>query len=127
MKLAYEQIETPIGTLGLAVRDRDVCLLEFDRDRRGVEKQLARRFGEVELFDSVSPLGYTDCIRAYFQGELGALDEIAVDPGGTTFQGPGGAGARRAATAASRGRTATGARAWSGEGSAPTMGGTIGG
>ncbi len=87
MKLAYEQIETPIGTLGLAVRDRDVCLLEFDRDRRGVEKLLARRFGEVELLDSVSPLGYTDCIRAYFKGELGALDEIAVDPGGTTFQG----------------------------------------
>ncbi len=87
MKLAYEQIETPIGTLGLAVRDRDVCLLEFDRDRRGVEKTLAARFGDVELHDAINPSGYTDCIRAYFDGELAALDEIPVDPGGTTFQG----------------------------------------
>jgi len=87
MKLAYERVETPIGALDLAVRGRDVCLFEFDRGRRRIEKQLAARFGEVELHDTVNPLGYTDCIRAYFEGELSAFDEIPVDPGGTTFQG----------------------------------------
>ena len=87
MKLAYERVETPIGALDLVVRDRDVCLFEFARGRRRVEKKLAARFGDVELHDAVNPLGYTDRIRAYFEGELAALDEIPVDPGGTTFQG----------------------------------------
>ncbi len=87
MKLTYERVETPIGALDLVVRDRDVCLFEFARGRRRVEKKLAARFGDVELHDAVNPSGYTDLIRAYFEGELSALDEIPVDPGGTTFQG----------------------------------------
>ena len=86
MKLAYERVETPIGLLDLVVGDRDVYLFEFDRGRRRVEKQLAARFGTVELHDAVNPMGYTDRIRAYFAGELAALDEIPADPGGTTFQ-----------------------------------------
>ena len=87
MKLAYEQVETPIGPLDLVVGDRDVCLFEFERGRRRVEQQLTARFGEVELGDARNTLGYADRIRAYFEGELTALDEIPVDPGGTTFQG----------------------------------------
>ena len=87
MKLAYERVGTPIGVLDLVVKDRGVCLLEFARGRRRVEQRLAARFGDVELRDSVNPLGYTDSIRAYFEGQLSALDEIRVDPGGTDFQG----------------------------------------
>ncbi len=87
MKLTYERVETPIGALDLVVRDRDVCLFEFARGRRRVEKRLTARFGDVELRDAVNPLGYTDSIRAYFEGQLSALDQIRVDPGGTTFQG----------------------------------------
>ncbi len=87
MKLTYERVETPIGALDLVVRDRDVCLFEFARGRRRVEKRLTGRFGEIELHDAVNPLGYTDSIRAYFEGQLSALDEIRVDPGGTAFQG----------------------------------------
>ncbi len=87
MKLAYERVETPIGTLDLVVKDRGVCLLEFARGRRRVDKRLTARFGDVELRDAVNPLGYTDSIRAYFEGQLSALDQIRVDPGGTIFQG----------------------------------------
>ena len=72
MKLAYERVETPIGALDLVVGDPDVCLFEFARGRRRVEQRLAARFPDAELLDAVNPLGYTDRIRAYFEGELAA-------------------------------------------------------
>jgi len=87
MKLAYERVETPIGTLDLVVGDPDVCLFEFARGRRRVEQRIAARFSDAVLQDAVNPCGYTDRIRAYFEGELAALDEIPVDTGGTMFQG----------------------------------------
>ncbi len=56
MKLRYDRVQTPVGAMDLVVRDRDVCLFEFARGRRRVEKKLAARFGEVELHDAVNPL-----------------------------------------------------------------------
>jgi methylated-DNA-[protein]-cysteine S-methyltransferase len=86
MRLAYAKLETPVGAMDLVVRDRDVCLFEFERGRRGVERQLAARFGNVELYDATGRPRYADRIRAYFEGDLTALDDIPVDPGGTAFQ-----------------------------------------
>jgi methylated-DNA-[protein]-cysteine S-methyltransferase len=86
MNLAYENVETPVGKMDLVVGERDVLLFEFERGRVRVEQKLVARFGKVVLDDAVNPLGYTDRIRAYFDGELTALDELPVDPGGTTFQ-----------------------------------------
>jgi len=86
MKLAYENVATPVGPMDLVVGEQDVLLFEFERGRVRVEQKLVARFGTVVLDDATNPLGYTDRIRAYFEGELTALDELPVDPGGTTFQ-----------------------------------------
>jgi methylated-DNA-[protein]-cysteine S-methyltransferase len=51
-----------------------------------LREALERRFGDVS-FEVVSDLGgLSRRLEAYFLGDLGALTEISVDPGGTPFQ-----------------------------------------
>jgi methylated-DNA-[protein]-cysteine S-methyltransferase len=51
-----------------------------------MRRSLARRYGEVLLRPARNPLGVSAKIRSYLAGRLGALDDIAVDPGGTAFE-----------------------------------------
>jgi methylated-DNA-[protein]-cysteine S-methyltransferase len=68
--LLIDHIETPIGTVQLAVRDNALCGLRFERPFLG-----------QPYATSIS-----DRVRAYFDGELDALDRIDVAPEGTPFQ-----------------------------------------
>lgn len=68
--LLVDQIETPIGTVHLAVRDTYVCGLRFDTPFEG--------------HPYATPL--SDQVRAYFDGYLDALDVVEVAPEGTPFQ-----------------------------------------
>jgi methylated-DNA-[protein]-cysteine S-methyltransferase len=86
MQLDYDTIPTPIGTLLLVTGPGGVCALEFDEDADRVRDQLATRFGPVELCRRRDPGGVSGRVRAYFEGDLGALDLIPADPGGTPFQ-----------------------------------------
>lgn len=47
---------------------------------------LAARFGTYELAEAHDLAGATTALRAYLAGDFGALDAVAVDPGGTPFQ-----------------------------------------
>jgi len=86
MKLVYDEIETPVGAILLAAGESGVYALEFDFDPEQALRRLERRFDRVELRRQANPSGYSDRLRAYFAGDLQALDEIAVDTGGTEFQ-----------------------------------------
>jgi len=86
MTLEVTEFRSPIGLIVLAVRDGALVALEFAErwpERRG---RLVRRFEEVELRRDADPAGVPSRLAAYFGGDLGALDAIAVDPGGTPFQ-----------------------------------------
>ncbi|HLL53652.1 MAG TPA: methylated-DNA--[protein]-cysteine S-methyltransferase, partial [Myxococcaceae bacterium] len=81
---------------------------------------LRRRFGDFTLAAERDPHGFTTRLRAYFAGDLGALDGIPVDPGGTAFQQsvwralreiPGGQTESYAGLAARIGRTRAASRA----------------
>lgn len=85
MKLAYTKLTSPVGTLHVLSGSEGLCALAFD-DRWDQELRVLRaRFGEVELRGRV-PAELTRPIRAYVRGDLSAIDEIPVDPGGTPFQ-----------------------------------------
>ena len=61
--------------------------LEFgDVEHRLMPMLRARFNGEPPLRHADDPHDIARAIRAYFDGKLGALDEIAVDGGGTVFQ-----------------------------------------
>jgi len=88
MKLQYQRVETPVGEMELVQRGETVLLFEFAQGagRQRAKRRLASRFGECELIEDALDSEHLVRIKAYFGGELGALDPIPVDPGGTPFQ-----------------------------------------
>ncbi|HTO98545.1 MAG TPA: methylated-DNA--[protein]-cysteine S-methyltransferase [Myxococcales bacterium] len=68
--LTTETVETTIGPVHLAVRDGALCGLRFDQPFAGTP----------------GPTGLGERVRAYFAGDLRALDGIALDAAGTPFQ-----------------------------------------
>ena len=86
MELLTDTSESPIGDVLLAAAGGKLIALEFAQVRERFDADLRSRFGDCTLMDKSDPFGLSDRIRAYFAGELGALDDIAVDGGGTPFQ-----------------------------------------
>jgi methylated-DNA-[protein]-cysteine S-methyltransferase len=84
-ELRIDHIESPIGTITLAVHGDDLCALDFV-DEDAMRARLEVRFETVRFVAEANPAGHSDSVRAYFAGELGALAGIPVDPGGTPFQ-----------------------------------------
>src|SRR5690606_30108808 len=83
--VATVSVETPIGALCVASDDRGLCAAEFaDRPER-LTASLQRRFGAVDLRPG-DPFGAAAALRAYFAGELTALDALPLSLGGTAFQ-----------------------------------------
>ena len=68
--LRVDAVETPIGTVHLCVQGDALCGLRFDAPFEGMRERT--RAGER--------------VRAYFAGEVRALDDFAVAPAGTPFQ-----------------------------------------
>ena len=68
--LRIDTVETPIGPVHLALEGDALCALRFDTPFEGRHDHTA----------------VSDRIRAYFAGELRALEQVPVDPAGTPFQ-----------------------------------------
>jgi len=85
-ELFSDHIETPIGRMILLASDGVLLLLEFEEAGDRVARVLKARFGDYTLVPKANPFGLSDRIRAYFEGDLAAIDDIATDGGGTQFQ-----------------------------------------
>ncbi|OLC74921.1 MAG: hypothetical protein AUG04_03470 [Deltaproteobacteria bacterium 13_1_20CM_2_69_21] len=68
--LRVDTVETPIGPIHLALRGDALHALRFDEPFEGTR----------------APTPISDQVRAYFAGNVRALDGVAVDPDGTPFQ-----------------------------------------
>ena len=86
MIIEMARVDTPIGPLLLAVREGSLCAVEFDGAQARLRRTLSRRFPGAELRSGDDPSGFASRLRAYFDGDLSALESISVDPGGTPFQ-----------------------------------------
>ncbi len=86
MTLEVAEFHSPIGTIVLAVRDGALASLVFADGWPDRRARLVKRFGEVDLRRVADPARVSGRLAAYFAGDLGALDAIAVDPSGTPFQ-----------------------------------------
>ena len=84
--LETANVESPIGTVRIAVLGGRLCALGFDDHWRAELRWLERRFGAIDLVRSSDPAGVVSALRAYFDGQLTAIDRIDVDMGGTSFQ-----------------------------------------
>jgi methylated-DNA-[protein]-cysteine S-methyltransferase len=85
-ELLVDRVETQIGDALLVVDGAELCALEFADSEGRLLPPLTRRFGPVRLAAATDPHGFSGRLRAYFAGELTALDAIPVSAGGTPFQ-----------------------------------------
>ena len=76
--LRVDQIESPLGTVHLAALGDALCAVSFE------PLDLRARFGAA--VPERAALSAAARVRAYFEGDLHALDGLEVDPGGTPFQ-----------------------------------------
>jgi O-6-methylguanine DNA methyltransferase len=86
MHLETAEVEMDLGTWSLAASPHGLCLLHFEADWDYVGTVLSRRFGPVSLAEGKDPCGAVSALRAYFTGDLKAIDRLPVDTGGTEFQ-----------------------------------------
>lgn len=79
-------LASPIGTLHLGVRDGRLCLLELSDPAR-FRRRIAASGEQTTPARSAAARDVAAALRAYFAGDLAALDRIEVAPlGGTAFQ-----------------------------------------
>ncbi len=92
--LLRDQISSPIGGVILVTRneagaretDYALCAVEFDDCLDRLDKNLRSHFKDYELKTHDNPGGHSEKLRAYFDGELTAIDDLPIDTGGTDFQ-----------------------------------------
>jgi methylated-DNA-[protein]-cysteine S-methyltransferase len=84
--LLLDEIETPIGSLVVVV-DESFALYQLvfrEGHRKRERSQIAAT--EAASTRASNPGGVSDVLRAYFEGELSALDGLVAAPVGTPFQ-----------------------------------------
>ena len=86
MRLASAALETPVGRLLAVTWDGRLCTLTFDADAPSTRKHLLARFGTDLFPEQRDPGGVLSRLRAYFRGDLEAVDSIEIDLAGTPFQ-----------------------------------------
>lgn len=76
----------PIGPVLIASDGRALVALDFGTLEERFAGLLRARFGVVTLTHADDPQGFTSAVRAYFAGDMTALDSLPLDGGGTPFQ-----------------------------------------
>ena len=84
MNLTTSTLDTPVGPFRVALRGDALCAAVFSDHWAEAEARLVARFGPL-TWDEEEPAARAR-FAAYFAGDLGALDDLAFDLGGTPFQ-----------------------------------------
>lgn len=80
------EMDSPIGTVLLAVREGRLCAANFGGSLATFRGSLIGRYGTFESREGEDGDGVLKALRAYFSGDLQAIESIPVDPRGTEFQ-----------------------------------------
>jgi methylated-DNA-[protein]-cysteine S-methyltransferase len=89
LALLIGRIKTPIGELGIvAGEDGRLRAVEWTEHEDRMHRALRLQYGAdgYALKSARNPGGHSAALRAYFDGELAAIDRLKVTTGGTPFQ-----------------------------------------
>jgi methylated-DNA-[protein]-cysteine S-methyltransferase len=86
VELLLDEMPSPIGTIAVVSSQDALCALDFADCRERMLALLRSRYGAVRLVRTTDPCGIAGRLRAYFDGDLRALDDVPVDLHGTAFQ-----------------------------------------
>ena len=87
--LLLDRLPTPIGDMFIVAdregRLRATCWTDDEQDlRRVLQRQYPGK--QIAFEPATDPHGLTSALRAYFAGDLHAIDNLPVEAGGTSFQ-----------------------------------------
>ena len=82
-----DRIPSPVGTITL-VWDEEQALraLDFEDYEARMQRLLRRHYGECTLTPAVAPPALRAALTAFFEGDLDAIQRVAVRTNGTEFQ-----------------------------------------
>ena len=63
-----------------------LCALDYEGYGDRMMAFLQRRYETIHLIPKPNPLGITQKLAAYLEGDYQVIDDIPVNPGGTSFQ-----------------------------------------
>lgn len=87
MRLQLERWKSPMTTLLLVTDDEGILrALDFAEKEDRMHRLLRLHYGQYTLRDGAAPASVKNALKAYFDGDVEALDEIEVATNGTTFQ-----------------------------------------
>ena len=86
VELWIDTIPSEIGPIVIVTDSVALCALDFGDGEERMKTLLSRRFEDSVFHREDDPLSMGGKVEAYLAGDLHALDEIKVNPGGTEFQ-----------------------------------------
>ena len=86
MKLDSAELDTPIGQLILVMDGERLCAVGFGPDCSYLQRHLKQNYRGRGLRPLEGSSSVVADVRAYFAGDIAALDRIEVSPIGTDFQ-----------------------------------------
>jgi methylated-DNA-[protein]-cysteine S-methyltransferase len=89
LRLLIDRFGTPVGELTIVADDEGrLRAVEFSDHEDRLHRSLKLHYGRqgYELAPAADPGGLSTAIRAYFAGELKAIESLPVATGGTPFQ-----------------------------------------
>ncbi len=86
MNLSLEKLPSPIGTILLVCDGETIRALDFEEFEPRFMRLLRRHCGDADIVAGRVPRRISDAIRAYFGGDIHAIDTLPTTTGGTEFQ-----------------------------------------
>jgi methylated-DNA-[protein]-cysteine S-methyltransferase len=86
VKLWTDRISSDIGTIVIVSDGEAICAVDFEDHEARMHELLSKQYPRFDLIPQHNPLGVSDRLQAYFEGDFTVLDDIPVNPGGTDFQ-----------------------------------------
>ena len=87
MILIREQLDTPVGPVTLMTEeDGTVRMLEFSEKSDRTGNHLSRHFDGADIRDGRTPGPAREALKAYFRGDITAIDDLTVAAEDTPFR-----------------------------------------
>ena len=86
MLIELSHLDSPVGGVLVAVAPEGLVGLDFTDSDEGARKRLSRAHPDATFGDGPRATKAAKVVKAYFDGDLGALDALATAASGTEFQ-----------------------------------------
>lgn len=89
LSFLIDRIKTPIGELGIVADEDDrLRAVEWTEHEYRMQDSFRLHYGQdgYVLKKARDPAGFSAVLRAYFDGDVAAIDKLKVATGGTDFQ-----------------------------------------